>query len=86
MKAWFEGVIVVLAGALLGSLMGKIVAASFPAGRVRDFLSTDISAGLRPATLDLQVVEVTVGCLFRFNVLSVAGIVLAAVLYKKVTR
>lgn len=86
MKSWLEAAGVVVAGALLGSFLGKFASLAFPEGKVRDLLATDITAGLHPAHLDLRIVDLTFGCLFRFNVMSVAGIVIAAYLYKRIVR
>ncbi len=87
MKSWIEGAVVVAAGALIGTFLGKCLALTIPQGRVHDLFATQLApVGLHPTTLDLRIVEVTVGCLFRFNVMSIAGIVIAAVLYKRVWR
>lgn len=86
MKSWFEAVVVVVAGALLGSFLGRFTAEFFPHGRLHSLFSTEITAGLHPAELDLRVVDLTLGCVFRFNVLSVVGILLAAFLYKRLVR
>lgn len=86
MRSWIGGVAVVVSGALLGSFLGRFAALALPEGRWRDLLATDIAAGLHPTQVDLRIVELTFGCVFRFNVLSVAGILLAAALYKRVFR
>ena len=46
----------------------------------------EISAGLKPTALDLRVVELTFGCLFKLNVMSVVGIVAAALLFSKIGK
>jgi hypothetical protein len=81
---WFIAIVVV--GALLGSFLGKFVGLVVPAGAVRDLFATEIAAGLRPATLDLRVIELTFGCLFKFNVTSVLGIVAAAYIFKVISK
>lgn len=78
--------VVVVAGALLGTVLGKFVAEFFHSGRAHDLFATEITAGLQPANLDLHVVNLTLGCVFRFNVMTVVGILLAAFLYKRVVR
>jgi hypothetical protein len=85
-KGWAGTLVVVVSGALLGSFLGKFVALAFPNGRIHDLFATDISAGLSPTNLDLRIIDLTFGCMFRFNVMSVVGIVLAALLYKKIFR
>ncbi|MBI4385836.1 MAG: DUF4321 domain-containing protein [Elusimicrobia bacterium] len=77
---------VLVTGALLGSFLGKFIAIAFPQGRVRDLFSTDITAGLHPIQLDLRIVDLTFGCLFHFNMMSVVGILAAAFLFKSVLK
>ena len=86
MKSWFEAAAIVVTGALLGSFLGKFIGLWFPEGKVHELFATDITAGLHPTSLDLRLIDVTFGCLFRFNVTSIIGIMLAAVLYKRVIR
>lgn len=81
---WF--VVVVVVGALLGSFLGKFVGMVVPAGPIRDLFATDISAGLHPAMLDLRVMELTFGCIFKFNITSVVGILIAAYIFSKVGK
>lgn len=80
----FSGILV--AGALLGSFLGKVLALAFPPGRVRDLFATDVTAGLHPAHLDLQVIDLTFGCLFRLNLMSMVGVLAAAYLFKRVLK
>lgn len=81
-KNIFMGIVVVVVGALLGSFIGGFIGHAFPEGIVFDLFSKEISAGLQPTTLDLRVLELTFGCLLKFNVPSVLGILLSAYLFK----
>ncbi|MFH1367696.1 MAG: DUF4321 domain-containing protein [Elusimicrobiota bacterium] len=81
---WFAGVIVV--GALLGSFLGKFVGLVLPNGSVKDLFATDLTAGLSPAVLDLRVIELTFGCMLKFNITSLLGILLAAYLFHKIAK
>ncbi len=85
-KSILTGILVIVVGALLGSFIGGFIGHTFPEGMVHDLFSKEISAGLQPATLDLRVLEVTFGCLFKFNVTSVIGILLAAFLFRTVAK
>jgi hypothetical protein len=76
------GIILIVVGALLGSFIGGFIGHIFPDGMIHDLFSREISAGLQPATLDLRVLELTFGCLLKFNVPSVIGILLAAYLFR----
>ena len=62
------GILVIVVGALLGSFIGGFIGHAFPDGMIHDLFSKEISAGLEPATLDLRVLELTFGCLLKFNV------------------
>ncbi len=84
-KSILTMVVVLVVGALLGSFIGGFIGHAFPDGVIHDLFSKEISAGLAPANLDLRVVEVTFGCLFKFNVPSVLGILLAAYLVRAFT-
>jgi len=81
---WF--VVVVIVGALLGSFLGKSLAMALPDSSITRLFATDISAGLAPANLNLRIVEFTFGCMFRLNVMSVIGIVLAALIFTKIAK
>lgn len=85
-KSLLMGIVVVVVGALLGSFIGGFIGHTFPEGMVHDLFSKEISAGLAPTTLDLRVIELTFGCLFKFNVPSVIGIVIAAYVFKSFSR
>ena len=85
-KNILTGVIIIVVGALLGSFIGGFIGHAFPDGMIHDLFSKEITAGLQPANLDLRVLEITFGCLFKFNVPSVIGILLAAFLFKTVAK
>ena len=81
-KSLFMGIIIIVIGALLGSFIGGFIGHTFPDGVIHDLFSKEISAGLQPAVLDLRVLELTFGCILKFNVPSVIGIFLAAYLFR----
>ncbi len=74
--------VTIVVGALLGSFIGGFVGHAFPDGVIYDLFSKEISAGLQTTTLDLRVVELTFGCLLKFNVPSILGIIVAAALIR----
>ncbi len=72
-------VLIVVAGLVIGSLLGELVASLLPSGIVHDLLTRGPQIGLNPpATLDLRFIAVTFGALLKVNVVGVLGIVLAA--------
>ena len=85
-KSIFIGVIVIVVGALLGSLIGGFIGHTFPDGVIHDLFSKEISAGLQPTVLNLRVIEFTIGCMFKFNVPSVLGILIAALVFRSFSK
>ena len=76
--------ITVLAGLVVGSLLGELVASLLPSGVVRDILTRGPHIGLTPpATLDLRFAAVTFGMMVKVNVVGVLGIVLAALALRR---
>ena len=79
-------VVIVVVGALLGSFLGKFIGLVIPAGAVRDLFATELTAGLSPATLDLRVIDLTFGCVFKLNITAVLGIISAAFLFRNIGK
>jgi len=71
-----------LVGAVLGSLLGDLVALVLPAGVVRQFFLTSTRIGLGPVTLDLAVTSFTLAFSLTINVLGVAGILFAGYYFR----
>jgi len=87
MKNALNVVVVVVVGSLLGLFIGKIFNIWFPVGsQVNALLNTGINTGLNPTTVDLNLVEVTAGLVFKFNISSIIGIFLSAVVYKQLVK
>lgn len=78
-------VLVVVAGLVVGSLLGEFLGHLLPAGRVQDFLIRGPIIGLTPpATLDLRVVSLTVGFAFKVNVVGLLGVALSVLTLRRV--
>ena len=74
----------VVAGLVIGSLLGELVASLLPAGIVQELLTRGPQIGLMPpATLDLRFVALTFGMMLKVNVVGVLGVVLAAVALRR---
>ena len=86
MKNALHVVVVVAIGSLLGIVIGKLFNIWFPAGQINALLNTGINTGLNPTTVDLNLVELTAGLVFKFNVSSIIGIFLSAVVYKQLVK
>lgn len=87
MKNALHVVVVVVVGSLLGIFLSKVLNIWFPAGsQFADLINTGINTGLNPTTVDLTLVEVTAGLVFKFNIASIIGIFLSAVVYKQLVK
>jgi hypothetical protein len=80
----FVGMIVV--GALLGSVLGQFIGLMFPDGSIHRIFANEITAGLQPTRLDLRVIDLTLGCIFKFNFTSVVGVVASAFLFRAIFK
>ena len=66
--------ITLLFGAVLGTLLGELLAFALPEGVVRQFFRQTFSWGLSPVTVDLLVATVTFGLRIKFSISSLLGI------------
>lgn len=87
MKNVLNVIVVVVVGSLFGLFISKLGNVWFPApSSVNDLINTGINTGLNPTTVDLSLVEFTIGLVFKFNIFSVIGIILAALIYKQIIK
>lgn len=81
LKKTKEYTFITLLGAISGSFLGEILANYFT--KV-NFLGKSYFIGLQnPLVLDLKVLEITFGLGLNLNIMSIIGIILAIILYKK---
>ena len=77
-------VLVVIAGLVIGSLLGELVGSFLPSGRVQDLFMRGPTIGLTsPVTLDLRFLSFTFGLALKVNLVGVLGIVLAALTLRR---
>jgi hypothetical protein len=77
-------VLIVVAGLVVGSLLGEIVANVLPSGLIHDLLTRGPQIGLSPpATIDLRFMALTFGMLLKINVVGLLGVVLAALALRR---
>jgi len=71
----------ILIGAISGSLIGDLLGNNVGALK---FLKSTYTIGMsNPMLLDIKVLTVTFGINFNINIMSIVGIVLAIILYRK---
>ena len=70
-------------GGLLGGILGEILTVFSPSEPVQAIFARTVSPGLDPPfTVDLVLLKVTLGFLFKINLLTILGIFLGIYLYK----
>ena len=74
----------VVVGLVFGSLLGELLAQFIASAWVKDLLTRGPTLGLTPpATLDLRLLSVTFGILFKVNVVGVLGIIVALIIVRR---
>ena len=86
MKNLLHVVVVIVVGSLVGIVIGKLCNIWAPDGNLTALVNTGINTGLQPATLDLSLIELTIGLVFKFNIAGVIGIFISAVIYKQLIK
>lgn len=77
-------VLVIVVGLVVGSLLGELLAWMLPEGWVQDLLTRGPTIGLTsPATLDLRFLSLTFGFSLKVNVAGVLGVILAALVLRR---
>ena len=77
-------VVALVAGLVVGSLLGDLLGQLVGSPWLRDLLTRGPTIGLTPpATLDLRLVSITFGVMFKVNVVGVLGIVVALLVVRR---
>ncbi len=69
--------IILIFGAVIGTILGDLLALLLPEGVVKQFFLQSVSLGISPVTLDFVVGAVTFGLRVKFNISSVLGLTVA---------
>ncbi len=77
--------IFILIGGLLGGILGEILRVMAPHGTIQNIFSTSLGPGISPPlTIDLVLLQFTIGFKLKVNLLSFLGMFLGIYLYKQV--
>jgi hypothetical protein len=77
-------VLAVVVGLILGSLIGELLGQFISAGWLKDLLTRGPMIGLTPpATLDVRLLSVTFGIMFKVNVVGILGIIVALIAIRR---
>ena len=80
---WLLFLFIVLGG-LLGGILGEILHVMAPKGTIQSIFSTALTPGVNPPlTVDLVLLRVTFGFVFKMNLLTFLGMFLGIYLYKQ---
>ena len=75
----------ILVGGLLGGMLGEILTVFSPSEPIQTIFARSLSLGIQPPfTVDLILIKVTLGFVFKMNLLTILGIFLGIYLYKHV--
>jgi hypothetical protein len=74
--------LVIIVGALIGTVLGEIIGFVIPDGVVKDFFLKSAIASLGPGTLNIIVMTITLGFSIKLNITGVIGILLAAYAFR----
>ncbi|NKB82523.1 MAG: DUF4321 domain-containing protein [Nitrospirales bacterium] len=75
----------IFVGGLLGGVLGEILRVFAPAGMIQDIFTQSVSPGLDPPfTVNLVLLKLTIGFIFKINLLTLLGIFLGIYLYKNI--
>ncbi len=72
----------IITGAVIGGLVGSILAYILPPGVVKTLLQKSITLGFEPVRVDLWVISLTFGLKLYINFLSIIGIFVAIYYFK----
>ncbi len=70
-------IILLLVGAVVGGLVGEVLGNYWP------ILGNYNNLGFSPTTIDLGALQLTAGFMLRFNLVSVAGVLVAFFMYRR---
>ncbi|MCX7905270.1 MAG: DUF4321 domain-containing protein [Elusimicrobiales bacterium] len=87
MKTLIHTIVVVIVGSLVGTTLIKIASIIWqPNSNVITILQNSINTGLNPTTIDLGIIQLTAGCIFKFNFATVIGIFITSIIYKQIIK
>ncbi len=77
-------ILFMVVGGLVGTVLGEILGQLFGGGFIRTLLTGGVPFGLKPpVTIDLRVLTLSFGFVFKITLLGVVGLVLGVYLYRK---
>jgi len=75
-------VLVIVMGALIGSLTGQLISLVLPEGVVKDFFLKSAPLAIGPAQVDIGFLGFTFGLSINFNIAGLIGVAVAIYLFR----
>ncbi|MFQ5629251.1 MAG: DUF4321 domain-containing protein [bacterium] len=76
-KRFGKIVLIILLGAMAGTLLGQLIALALPDGVVKQFFIEDWTLELGPTTLNVILFSITIGFTYKVNLIGFIGIGIA---------
>lgn len=70
-------ILVIVLGAMIGTLLGELITLLLPTGVVKEFFLKSASFAVGPATLDVRLFSITLGLTIKLNIVGLFGIGIA---------
>ncbi|MFQ5640091.1 MAG: DUF4321 domain-containing protein [bacterium] len=75
-------VLIVVLGAMIGTLLGELLTLALPSGVVKEFFLKSALFGFGPTTLNVKLFTITFGFTIKFNIVGIFGIGIALYLLR----
>ncbi len=75
-------ILVIVLGAMIGTLLGELIAMLLPAGVVKEFFLRSASFAVGPGTLDVRLFSITLGFTVKLNIVGLFGVGIAIYLLR----
>jgi hypothetical protein len=75
-------IIALLLGAIMGGLVGEVIAHFLPPGGSKTLFEWSVKIGFEPVKVDLYAISFTVGLMFKINVVSVLFVLLVIIYFR----
>lgn len=75
-------IFIFIAGILIGTLIGDLLGILLPEGVVKRVMLYSIKIGFQPFTLNLHIITITFGFMFKINLFGVLGVLILGYVLK----
>ncbi|MCH9025288.1 MAG: DUF4321 domain-containing protein [candidate division Zixibacteria bacterium] len=74
--------VALILGAVIGGLLGEIIATYLPAGAAKTLFSKSIEIGFQTLKVDFYAISFTVGLMLKINLLSALAVILVMIYFR----